>query len=151
MTEAEVLASYATVKLGKPYTRRTANYLVRKLSSVLMVFDFLVCTIQLLGDKMNTDKWWPQFVKKFRTEYYFPETSPMRKTRALNKLVNRLSSALSVYKSGRRPDLREVVELKRIVITNAYRETQLWNPLWKIWMEDDDDEFCRRTGSPCDA
>ncbi|CDJ59698.1 hypothetical protein, conserved, partial [Eimeria maxima] len=91
MTEAEILANYATSKLSATPKRRTAHYLVVKLSAMVLAFDYLVCTIQLLGDKMNTAKWWPQFVQKFRTEYSLREKGIMEKTEFLNKIVNRLS------------------------------------------------------------
>lgn len=142
MEEAEQLASYAADKLTRQQGRCTANYLVTKLSSLFMVFDHLVCTIQLLGDKMNTGSWWTEFVRKFHTDYFFPETARTERTETLNTLVNRLSSALAIYKSGRRPPLREVIDLKRTILTMAYKGSQLSHPLWKLWIQDDTDFYC---------
>ncbi|CDI75089.1 hypothetical protein EPH_0004190 [Eimeria praecox] len=142
MTEAELLASYAANRLSQPQRRGKANYLVTKLSSVFMVLDYLVCTIELLGSKMNTGSWWSQFVQKFHTDYRFPEAGRTRKAEMLNRLVNRLSSALAIYKTGKRPPLEDVVELKRAVLTVAYRGSQLSHPLWELWIQDDR-EFCR--------
>ncbi|CDI75088.1 hypothetical protein EPH_0004180 [Eimeria praecox] len=142
MMEAELLASYAAGRLTQPCSRCTANYLVLKLSSIFMVFDHLVCIIELLGDKMNTDSWWPQFVQKFRTDYSVPEAARMERTGMLNKLLNRLSSALAIYKTGKRPPLEDVVELKRAILTVAYKGSQLSHPLWELWIQDDR-EFSR--------
>ncbi|CDI87846.1 hypothetical protein EPH_0064470 [Eimeria praecox] len=139
--EAEQLVNYASARLGKQQIRCTANYLVAKLSSLFMVFDHLVCIIELLGDKMNTDSWWPEFVQKFRIDYRFPEAARTKKTEMLNKLVNRLTSALAIYKTGRRPPLEDVVELKRAILAQAYKGSQLAHPLWELWIRDDR-EFC---------
>ena len=141
MTEAELLASYAAVKLSNPLKKRTANYLFVKLSYLFMAFDHLVCAVELLGEKMNTVKWWAQFVKKFDTDFFLSEPARMERTEELSKLVNRLSAALAIYKEGKRPPVMEVIELKRAVLTQQYRGSQLSNPLWKLWVQDDI-EFC---------
>ncbi|CDJ36636.1 uncharacterized protein EMH_0092450 [Eimeria mitis] len=135
--EAEILANYATERLASPCSKCTASYLVRKLSSLLMVFDHLVCALELLGDKMDAQSWWAEFVRKFHTDYHLPEAGRTRRARFLSRLVNRLSSALSVYKEGRRPALGEVIDLKRAIIAEANAEGQLTNPLWELWMDDD--------------
>ncbi|CDI88031.1 hypothetical protein, conserved [Eimeria praecox] len=147
MTEAELLANYAAVKLARPYTSCTTSYLVRKLSSLFMAFDHLVCTIELLGAKMNTSIWWSEFVKKFHTDYRLPEKATKERTEVLNKLVNRLSSALAIYKSGKRPPLREIIQLKRSILSQTYKESQLSNPLWRLWLQDDKDFSCGGGGS----
>ncbi|CDI77642.1 hypothetical protein, conserved, partial [Eimeria acervulina] len=144
--EAELVACYANDKLTRPLKRRRANYLFVKLSSIFMAFDHLVCTIELLGEKMNTGSWWAQFVQKFHTDYCFSERGRNERTEMLNKLVNRLSAALSIYKDGRRPAFTEIIELKRAIISHAYKRTQLSNPLWKLWMEDDNKFACSSNG-----
>ncbi|CDJ49856.1 hypothetical protein, conserved [Eimeria brunetti] len=135
--EAELLSNYARIKLGRPYKRVTASYLFKKLSSVFMVFDHLVCTIEVLGDKMDTNSWWAEFVQQFRTDFLFPDEAGKEKTKALNKVVNRLSSALSVYKTGKRPELKEIIELKRIILSMPYKRSQSSHRLWKLWIQDD--------------
>ncbi|CDI80918.1 hypothetical protein EAH_00057310 [Eimeria acervulina] len=97
--------------------------------------------VELLGEKMNTVKWWAQFVKKFDTDFFLSEPARMERTEELSKLVNRLSAALAIYKEGKRPPVMEVIELKRAVLTQQYRGSQLSNPLWKLWVQDDI-EFC---------
>ncbi|CDJ31859.1 uncharacterized protein EMH_0070410 [Eimeria mitis] len=141
MVKADILVKYATHKLARPDRRFKACTLFMKLSSLFMIFDQLVCTIELLGDKMDTDRWWPAFVQQFQTDYIFPEHVPSPKSRMLNRLVNRLSSALEIYKEGRRPPLEEVIDLKRAIITHAYKDSQLANPLWKVWIQDDHEFF----------
>ncbi|CDI79710.1 hypothetical protein EAH_00045350 [Eimeria acervulina] len=147
--EAELVACYANDKLTRPLKRRRANYLFVKLSSIFMAFDHLVRTIELLGEKMNTGSWWAQFVQRFHTDYCFSERGRNERTEMLNKLVNRLSAALSIYKGGRRPAFTEIIELKRAIISHAYKRTQLSNPLWKLWM-DDDNKFSSSSNGPKD-
>ncbi|CDJ28848.1 LOW QUALITY PROTEIN: uncharacterized protein EMH_0044530 [Eimeria mitis] len=141
MTEAELLANYAADRLGRECRRCTANYLVLKLSSLFMAFDYLVCTIEILGSKMNTGTWWKEFTQKFRTEYLLPESARTQRGNTLHKLVNRLSSALAIYRQQRRPAVEEVVDLKRIILTNPYKGSQFANPLWQLWILDDADFF----------
>ncbi|CDJ34942.1 uncharacterized protein EMH_0093990 [Eimeria mitis] len=90
---------------------------------------------------MDADRWWPGFVQQFQTDYIFPEYVPSPKSRMLNRRVNRLSFALEIYKEGRRPELDEVIELKRDIITHAYKDSQLANPMWKLWIQDDEEFF----------
>ncbi|CDJ27968.1 uncharacterized protein EMH_0036450 [Eimeria mitis] len=134
LQETEMLANYATTRLARTYGRCTASYLVRKLSTLFMLFDHLVCSIELLGENMDTPSWWPEFVRKFSTEYHLPLTGRTRRERELSRLVNRLSSALATYKEGKRPPFREIIELKRTIIAEASAESQLTNPLWELWM-----------------
>ncbi|CDJ36730.1 uncharacterized protein EMH_0094650 [Eimeria mitis] len=137
LTEAELLVNYAAYRLARPSRRFTGAYLVMKLSSLFMVFDYLVCTIEVVGDKMNTGRWWPAFVQKFPTAYFVTERRGRKKTKLLNRLVNRLCLALSVYKEGRRPEFREIIDLKRAILAQAYKDSQLANPLWELWRRDD--------------
>ncbi|CDJ59466.1 hypothetical protein EMWEY_00057600 [Eimeria maxima] len=150
LLEAETLASYALDRLSRHHNKHTAKYIFVKLSSVFMVFDSLICTIEVLGEKMNASKWWPHFVQNFSTEYYFTEVG---KTEQLNRLVNRLSSALAIYKTGNRPPLQEVIDLKRTIITEAHKGSQMSHPLWKLWLQDDKEFSCPSCGteSPSDV
>ncbi|CDJ35715.1 uncharacterized protein EMH_0100160 [Eimeria mitis] len=137
MVNADYLAKYAVAKLARPCRKCTAGHLLMRLSALFMAFDYLVCTIKLLGDHMDAGSWWPAFVQRFRTDYFFPEDSRRPKSKILNNLVNRLSAALSIYKQARRPALEEVIELKRAILNHASKDSQLANPLWKLWIEDD--------------
>ncbi|CDJ51474.1 hypothetical protein EBH_0000760 [Eimeria brunetti] len=145
MFEAESLANYAKDKLTRQFQRRKSSYIFRKLSTLFMVFDNLVCTIHILGDKMLASSWWGEFASKFETDFIFPNAGFSTKTRMLSRLVNRLSAALSIYKKGNRPPLAEVIALKRRVLTQKCKGSQLMHPLWKLWLQDDD-EFLRSRG-----
>ncbi|CDJ51473.1 hypothetical protein EBH_0000750 [Eimeria brunetti] len=138
MFEAECLVSYAKTRLAKPFRRRTSSYLFQKLATLFMFFDYLVCTIETVGDKMLANIWWDEFASSFNTDFNLPKLAKTRRTRLLNKLVNRLSEALSVYKRGRRPPFEVVIELKRLILTqSAYKGSQIMHPLWSLWLQDD--------------
>ncbi|CDJ51475.1 hypothetical protein EBH_0000770 [Eimeria brunetti] len=145
MLEAENLANYAKDKLVGPTTSGKPSYIFRKLSPLFMVFDCLMCTIETLGDKMLASSWWDEFASKFETEFSIPFDGKFEQTRTLSRLVNRISEALSIYKQGRRPPLTEIIELKRGILTQKCKGSQLQHPLWKFWLKDDD-EFLRSLG-----
>ncbi|CDJ54250.1 hypothetical protein, conserved [Eimeria brunetti] len=135
--EAELLVNYAKHKLAATCKRSDSSYVAMRLSSLLMIFDHLVCTIELLGDAMDAENWWTEFVQMFTTDYKFPEWGKRQRGATRNKLANRLSAALSVYKKGIRPEFEEIIELKRAIISSPYADSQLANPLWKLWIKDD--------------
>ncbi|CDJ48994.1 hypothetical protein, conserved [Eimeria brunetti] len=137
MLEAENLANYARDKLTRPCVSSKSSYIFRKLSSIFMAFDYLVSTIQLLGEKMLAGLWWNEFASMFQTEFHFAGAASMKRTRRLTDLVNRLSVALSIYKRGCRPPAGEIIELKRMILTQQCKGNQLSNPLWALWLEDD--------------
>ncbi|CDJ29821.1 LOW QUALITY PROTEIN: uncharacterized protein EMH_0052950 [Eimeria mitis] len=124
LTEAELLVDNASHQLRRPPSNWTAAYLVMKLSSLFMVLDCVVCTTEVLGDKMNAGRLWGEFAQKFRADYFLPGTGRKLRQRALKRLVNRLSYALSIYKEARRPALQEIIELKGAIITLPYKASQ---------------------------
>ncbi|CDJ64002.1 hypothetical protein, conserved [Eimeria necatrix] len=138
LLQAERLVSYANTKLAMSSRLKSPYFIVRKLASLFVAFDYLVCTIEVLGDQMDTGSWWEPFAQSFDTDFTFP-TSSMRtkKARERIKLANRLSAALSIYKKGVRPPLEEIVELKRTLFRKVREYTQFRHPLWLLWVHDD--------------
>ncbi|CDJ31235.1 uncharacterized protein EMH_0065200 [Eimeria mitis] len=147
MNAAELLANYAAHRLAMPCSRCTASYLLVKLSSLLMAFDYLVCAAELLGEKMNTGKWWPEFVQLFRTDYRLSEIGGTRVGRMRKRLVNRLSAALAIYKQGKRPAPKEIIELKRVGLTQVSKDSHMSHRLWQLWIQDDKDFTYSSSGS----
>ncbi|CDJ59973.1 hypothetical protein EMWEY_00059520 [Eimeria maxima] len=137
MGEAEMLINYAIHSLGKTNVKQTPSYVFMKLSSLFMLFDNMVRTIKVVGKKMKTGTWWNNFAERFRTNYFFPEGTGSEKTQVLCSLVNRLSSALAIYKRGELPALQEIIDLKKIIITRATKDSQLAHPQWQLWLQDD--------------
>ncbi|CDI81649.1 hypothetical protein EAH_00062480 [Eimeria acervulina] len=153
MNSAERLVNYAVFKLKQQCERTTSSYVAKKLASLFMVFDALVSVTELLGESMNIRLWWRKFVDMFPTDHFRAPGARLRKTRALNMLINRLSSALSAYKSGKRPPLREIISLKKEILTSLTKDCQFTNPLWSLWLKDDEDFTCSSSNSksPSDA
>ncbi|CDJ40143.1 hypothetical protein, conserved [Eimeria tenella] len=135
---AERLANYAKKKLSKR-TRQTApTYVAKRLASILMALDYLVCTIELLGDKMDTESWWQPLVQGIHTGYSLPlRPYAVPETNMLAEWTLRISAALSIYKRGVRPPLEEIVQLKRMILTRLCTNSQFENKLWNLWREDD--------------
>ncbi|CDJ43106.1 hypothetical protein, conserved [Eimeria tenella] len=111
---------------------------VAALGQAFLAFDYIVCTVQLLGDAMQLPLWWEKFIGAFDI-YYDHRRGRKRQLRpGLNvKLAHRLLNALNIYKTGTRPGIKEVVELKRLLFCfpnspKPFRASQC-NP----WREDD--------------
>ncbi|KAL8274376.1 hypothetical protein Esti_001698 [Eimeria stiedai] len=61
--ETLVYIARAKLRLRSPGRLEAPSYLIEKLSTYFMVYDSLVCGIELFGEKMNLDKWWSEFVR----------------------------------------------------------------------------------------
>ncbi|CDJ36731.1 uncharacterized protein EMH_0094660 [Eimeria mitis] len=68
MVNADYMAKHAVAKLARTCRKRTAGQLLMRLSAVLVAFDYLACTIKLLGDHMDAGSWCPEFVLRFRSD-----------------------------------------------------------------------------------
>ncbi|CDJ64003.1 hypothetical protein, conserved [Eimeria necatrix] len=138
ISTAERLASYARIKLAWKHMRPAPFHLARKIASIIVALDYLVCTVELLGEKMDAKNWWDLFVQQLYLE--IPVSSGKfvgNASVALKKMVRRLSAALIIYKAGKRPPRDEVIELKRLIFTKLNTHCQFQNPLWDLWVEDD--------------
>ncbi|CDJ44054.1 hypothetical protein, conserved [Eimeria tenella] len=138
LIQAERLVCYAKAKLATITRLRSPYFIVRKLASLFVAFDYLVSTIEVLGDQMDVGSWWEPFAQSFVTDFAFPASSMRtQKARERIRLANRLSAALSIYKKGIRPPLEEIVDLKRILFRKVREYTQFRHPLWLLWIHDD--------------
>ncbi|CDJ58823.1 hypothetical protein EMWEY_00018110 [Eimeria maxima] len=138
MDDCRCLIAYACTKLAGSLRKRNAFYVVRRLATMFMVFDYVVSTIELLGDKMDTKSWWENFVGRFYTNYAFENKDKVsRATQDLGDLACRLSSALAIYKTGMRPSLGHIIALKREIFTNLRNDSIFHNPSWTHWQMDD--------------
>lgn len=138
LSTAERLASYARIKLAWTHMRPAPFHLARKMASIIVALDYLVCTVELLGEKMDAKNWWDLFVQQLYLE--IPASSGKsvgNASAALKKIVRRLTAALNIYKAGQRPPRDEVIELKRLIFTKLNTHCQFQNPLWDLWVADD--------------
>ncbi|CDI74207.1 hypothetical protein, conserved, partial [Eimeria praecox] len=111
MDDCSCLVAYVYQKLRHPYAKKNPFYVTRKLASLLMVLDYLVSTIEVLGDKMDAQSWWPQLTENIQIDYVFiKKLRTQRVTGELGALAVRLSGALATYKTGARPPPQEIIE-----------------------------------------
>ncbi|KAL8426958.1 hypothetical protein Efla_004511 [Eimeria flavescens] len=92
---------------------------VERLSFDFLVLDALVSTRILLRERMRAPDWWPALVKTIQTDFTFPVERrrprlPPRIEANLNR-VKLLSNAVKVYKTGVRPDKKDIIKLKRMI------------------------------------
>ncbi|CDJ58824.1 hypothetical protein EMWEY_00018120 [Eimeria maxima] len=138
MHDCKCLIAYACKKLAGSLHKRNAFYVARKLATMFMVFDYVVSTIELLGDKMDTHSWWPQFVNRFQTNYLFErKINTQHVTEGIAALAQRLSAALAIYKTGVRPPGEIIIDLKRTIFTNLRSSCIFGHRSWIQWENDD--------------
>ncbi|CDI76576.1 hypothetical protein EAH_00057110 [Eimeria acervulina] len=145
LRQCEYLVNHALHKLTAPPPKPGAFFVARRLGILFFTFDYVVCTIMLLQEKMETRKWWDMFVSKFSTEYHFPDSYVGKRDldRKLPDLVNRLSQALSVYKQALRPPADDVIALKKDVLRLLRNYGYFQHQLWGLWRKDDARFRCR--------
>ncbi|CDJ32518.1 uncharacterized protein EMH_0045360 [Eimeria mitis] len=109
----------------------------------LLAFDAIVCAIQLLGESMKVPLWWDRFVGAFSLS--LPPPPKNGQADAANRmLVERLRDALTIYITRRRPELREVITLKKALFCTPDAPWHFKGRRWDPWR---DDGNCSR-GSP---
>ncbi|CDI83029.1 hypothetical protein, conserved [Eimeria acervulina] len=145
LRQCEYLVNHAVHKMTAPLSKQGAFFVARRLGTLLFMFDYVVCTIMLLQEKMETEKWWDMFVSKFKTDYYFPDSYVGKRDleRRLPDLVNRLAEALAMYKKGLRPAVVDVIALKKDILELLGNYGYFEHKMWDLWRKDDS-RFCRR-------
>ncbi|KAL8433953.1 hypothetical protein ACSSS7_003476 [Eimeria intestinalis] len=138
----ETLLWVARARL-KPAGRATSpSHLSEKLSTYLMVYDSLVCGMELFGSKMNFEEWWPSFVSSHTTDYR-ASIETRRKQRGGPsflfhlRFINAASAALAIYKTGVRPPKKDIIRLKRMIFCEKFSPRRFAGDRGKPWREDD--------------
>lgn len=140
MRAAEGVANYATKKMGSHKAYDMPSHAVAKLGRYFLMFDCLVCTLELLGDSMVPWEWWEEFTKLFDTEERFPPPTEntRQKVAFAMELSNRLSEALAIYKTGKRPPLQDIIEIKRMLFCSRFSPQPFQEPMWEPWRQDNE-------------
>ncbi|CDI75496.1 hypothetical protein EPH_0041470 [Eimeria praecox] len=103
-----------------------------------LVLDYTVSALHVLGVSPPSCIWWERFTECFDTGYRY--TEPRRRTqysRRVNiNLGNRMLAAMSTYKTGKRPNLEEIIHLKRILFFSSYSPSDFRSPTWDPWRAD---------------
>lgn len=115
--------------------------LVGPLSRRFLVLDALISICEVVGPAMNKEQWWgklmetmslslPQDVASLRTRYGIA-------THDWVPLVRRIVAAIGIYREGRRPPPREVVEIKQEIFCKPIVHREFRSSMWNPWREDD--------------
>ncbi|CDJ46864.1 hypothetical protein EBH_0013820 [Eimeria brunetti] len=111
--------------------------IVSVLGKYFMIFDAIVSAMQLFGEYMQAHLWWDKFTAHFDTSVRLYSTASYQKVAKFHVyLAKRLSSALDIYKQGRRPPRLEVYELKRLLFCSPLGHHRLKEQQWEPWRED---------------
>ncbi|KAL8439016.1 hypothetical protein Efla_002425 [Eimeria flavescens] len=95
----------------------------------------------LLGPRMAVSRWWGEFVNSLPRSYPPARARPQENTltRARRKFVLRLLAAINIYKTGVRPDLKEVLKLKRMLLCSPNSILYFKEHQFDPWRRDDAD------------
>ncbi|CDJ68435.1 hypothetical protein, conserved [Eimeria necatrix] len=111
---------------------------VAALGHAFLAFDYIVCTVQLLGDAMQVPLWWGKFISAFDISYDHQRGRKRQLRPGLNaQFAHRLLNALNIYKTGTRPNVEEVVELKRLLFCFPHSPRPFRASQYNPWREDE--------------
>lgn len=119
------------IKLG---AAQAAMVLARR----YLMLDAVVSVMQVVGPAMVAHQWWPELAAALPTTLHFGYThSPYRRTKALEELATRLSTAVELLKKCIRPSPQETVELKRELFCRKSSPQCFMGLQWEAWRLDD--------------
>ncbi|CDI85520.1 hypothetical protein, conserved [Eimeria praecox] len=140
--DVHLLVSAAEGLIGAAYfqglrRRRSSRpvHAAETLGGYFLAFDYIVCVLQLLGDRMNAPLWWDDFVKGFNFAL-LSTPARTRTTVANRKLIGRLIQALEILKTRSRPPFMEIIALKKMLFCSADSPKQFRGRKWDAWRQD---------------
>ncbi|CDI87781.1 hypothetical protein EPH_0057670 [Eimeria praecox] len=128
-TEAASLAGYVKeLAIASAAQARAATRMSRPIHGVanigqqFLFLDAIVSALHVLGVSPPSCTWWAPFTDCFDTNYRYEETEARTQHigRANIDLANRMLAAMSICKTGTRPDLDEIIYLKRNLFFSAF-------------------------------
>ncbi|KAL8448049.1 hypothetical protein Emed_004048 [Eimeria media] len=137
--ETLVYISRGRLKPGEKST--TPSHLVETFATYFMVYDTLVCGIEIFGSKMNLGLWWEDFISMHKTDY---SGEPRRNKFGgpsfyfHMRFIDEASAALAIYKTGVRPPKREIIRLKRMIFCHEFSPRRFKGDRGKPWRQDDE-------------
>ncbi|KAL8441582.1 hypothetical protein Emag_007048 [Eimeria magna] len=121
-------------------TRQPADwpaYAVQVLGFRFLLLDITVCTLQLLGVSCS-GTWWDQMVSRIPDQNNRPFKKWHEKLPRFNaNLMTRLTAAIRMLKTGRRPEPNVVVHIKRCLFCSRLSPIRFLKPVWDFWREED--------------
>ncbi|KAL8439024.1 hypothetical protein Efla_002433 [Eimeria flavescens] len=139
MSATEALVRYVIRRVGQRATDVHPSKVVRQLGYFFIVLDSVVCVKQILGDRMNVEKWWGQFAESFPTDFQRWRGNIFRspEVKHAGKLMNRLLGVMEIYKRGDRPQPKEVLSLKKMLFCSKYTPAAFKESRWDSWRDAD--------------
>ncbi|KAL8426956.1 hypothetical protein Efla_004509 [Eimeria flavescens] len=141
LRSAESIAFIAIRKLMRGFPMTFPGDTLSKMAMMFLVFDALVSARMVLGDRMGLGDWWRDYAGCFPTEQTFdkPALRSYPGTEFRVRFINLASSALSVYKTGVRPQPKVIIKLKRMLFNSPYSPKFYRGPDFDAWRMDDED------------
>ncbi|KAL8433955.1 hypothetical protein ACSSS7_003478 [Eimeria intestinalis] len=120
--EALIQAERMEAKGGDPGSRPSS--ILERLATVFMVYDALTCTMFILGQAHALEDEWKEFTALHNTYYTFPAHTHEKRyitlgVKATIQWIRRVCAALEMYKRGSRPPAREVIVIKRMIMSTG--------------------------------
>ncbi|CDJ68433.1 hypothetical protein, conserved [Eimeria necatrix] len=139
VVELENLASRFWCLAQRGFEKTSPTFASATLGGYFLAFDFIVRANEVLGDSMQLSAWWGKFISAFETDYSFTPPSKFSRiaTRFHGKLAARLLDALRIYKSGKRPPVDDVIEIKRMLLFSPHSSPLFKDIQWDTWRADD--------------
>ncbi|CDJ32517.1 uncharacterized protein EMH_0045250 [Eimeria mitis] len=134
ISATEGLISTSWLQAGRPLRKSRPVFVADTFANQFLTFDAIVSVIELLGDSMQADLWWDQFIAGFTHEAPRMFPSGGKSTGGLNRrLTRRLCDALEVLKTRKRPPLADVVALKKALFCSPDAPFSFKEPKWDHW------------------
>ncbi|CDJ27730.1 uncharacterized protein EMH_0034280 [Eimeria mitis] len=129
---ASAARARATKRMNRPL------HCVMTIGRHFLVLDAIVSALHVLGVSPPSCTWWEAFVECFDTDYRY--TAAGRRVKESGKvnidLANRLLAAITIFKTGNRPDLEEIIHLKWILFFSVHSPWRFRAPAWDTWRRD---------------
>ncbi|CDI75847.1 hypothetical protein, conserved [Eimeria praecox] len=132
------LASASAARARATKRMRRALHGVVTIGLQFLVLDAIVSALHVLGVSPPSCSWWKAFTECFDTDYRYPEPRVRQQdsARVNIDLANRMLTAMSTYKEGIRPNIEEVIDIKRILFFSPHAPLRFRSPNWDPWRTD---------------
>ncbi|KAL8429062.1 hypothetical protein Efla_005880 [Eimeria flavescens] len=142
---------YVKRVLSRPVSGpRTPAILANRFSGYFLVYEAIVSAAVLLQTDLSQSAWWKEFTDLHDTDAVFPAPTPAAQiaipTMAFNvELVNRLSAALAILKTGVLPHRSEILDLKLMIFCHKYSPREFKGDRGNPW-RDAEKQYSTRYG-----
>ncbi|CDJ36414.1 uncharacterized protein EMH_0083760 [Eimeria mitis] len=109
-------------------------HVVSNIGQHFLALDAVVSALQVLRKSPPSSPWWEAFTESFgKSDQYLGILVTREGGKGRIDLTNRLLAAISIYKTGSRPELSEIVELKRLLFFSSFAPLSFKTSGWDPW------------------